>query len=111
MAWPCLEKAVFESQKVVGKPPQPARRFFDKYGPVKMQFEQIFCAGRAAFAARPDINGREYEDKMRIVMSGFYCSGNDAEQKSGAITRAYSPTTQRLQAHYSLTVRRRKRVK
>ena len=92
----------FESRKVVGKPPQPARRFFDKYGPVKMQFEQIFCAGRAAFAAWPDINGH--------VENLCEC-GNDAEQKSGATTRAYSPTTHRLQAYYSLTVRRRKRVK
>jgi hypothetical protein len=36
---------------------------------------------------------------------------NGAEQGRSVVTRTYSPTTQRLQAHYSLTVRRRRLIK
>jgi hypothetical protein len=54
---------------------------------------------------------RKWAAKCEVGMSRIYFQRSGAERERSAITRAYLPVTQYLQAHYSLTVRRRRLIK
>ena len=54
---------------------------------------------------------RKWAAKCEAGMNSDKIQRIDLEQGREAKTRAYSPTTQRLQARYSLTVRRRRLIK
>jgi hypothetical protein len=89
------------SGKSVAVPPQP-----DYRNSGKSEGEIMFQNETRAPGTHEKMSG-----KCEAGMNRIYFQRNGTQQRRSEPTRDYKPTTQQLQAHYSLIVRRRRLIK